>query len=47
MFYPLMGKGVAVSMCYRALYIGSGEEISNEHLGGRGVGSQHQVSLKS
>ncbi|XP_062329213.1 PHD finger protein 12-like [Osmerus eperlanus] len=27
MFYPLMGKGGAVSMCYRALYIGSGADM--------------------
>lgn len=24
-FYPLTGRGQAVSMCYRTLYIGSGE----------------------
>ncbi|XP_063763786.1 PHD finger protein 12 isoform X2 [Eleginops maclovinus] len=26
-FYPLMGKGGAVSMCYRTLYIGSGADM--------------------
>lgn len=26
-FYPLMGLGSAVSMCYRTLYIGTGEEL--------------------
>ncbi|KAI1903661.1 hypothetical protein AGOR_G00029500 [Albula goreensis] len=26
-FYPLMGKGCAVNMCYRSLYIGSGADM--------------------
>lgn len=44
-FCSVSGKGAAVKMCYRSLYIGTGENYSLTHLSAAGDASTSQCLL--